>query len=78
MTLLILFAAIVAAIVTVVGYVAWRDQRGWGSFVDPSVSRAALVQADRQGIQGLIAAIDLPVTDSLGRRSGSPSPANRT
>jgi Flp pilus assembly protein CpaB len=79
MTLLILFAAIAAAIATVVGYVNWRDQRAWGSFVDPSISRTALVQADRQGVQGLIvAATDLPAPDTLGHRSGSHARANRS
>jgi hypothetical protein len=77
-TLLIFFAGIVAAIATVVGCVAWRDRRGRGSFVDPSISRAALVQADRQAVQGLLAAAELPVTDFLGRRSVSHSRANRT
>jgi hypothetical protein len=77
-TLLIFFAGIVAAIATVVGCVAWRDRRGRGSFVDPSISRAALVQADRQAVQGLLAAAELPVTDFLGRRSVSHSRTNRT
>jgi crotonobetainyl-CoA:carnitine CoA-transferase CaiB-like acyl-CoA transferase len=78
MTLLILFAGIVTALVTVVGYVARRDRRGRGSFVDPSVSRAALTQAERQGVLGYVAAQHMPISDSLGRPMGSHSQANRT
>ena len=77
MTILILFAGIAAAIATVVGYVAWRDRRGRGSFVDPSVSRAALVQADRGAVQGLLAHTDMPVGGFLGHRPGSHSRADR-
>lgn len=47
----------------VVGYVAWRDRRQRGAFVDPSISRDALVEADRQAVQGRLAAEFLPVAD---------------
>jgi hypothetical protein len=81
MTLMVFLAGIAAAIASVAGYVTWRDRRGRGSFVDPSVSRDALVQADRQAVQGRLAYAEMPVTDflPLGRdfsqanRSGTPS-----
>src|SRR4051812_4528490 len=77
MTLLILFAGVAAAIATVAGCIAWRDRRGRGSFVDPSINMA-LVQADRRDIQSLREFTDLPVADFVVRRSVSHSRANRT
>ena len=78
MTFLILMVGIAAAIATVVGYVARRDRRTRRLFVDPSISRGALVQADRQAVQGRLADAGMPVTDFLGHRPGSHSRANRT
>lgn len=54
-TVLLFMVGFAAMIATVVGYVAWRDRRHRGSFVDPSISRDALVQSDRQAVQGLLA-----------------------
>jgi len=71
MTILILMAGIAAAIAAIVGYVALRDRRGGGSFVHPSISRDALVQADRQGVQGRLASIEMPVADFVSRRPHS-------
>ena len=71
-------AGFAAAIATVVGLVAWRDRRSRGSFVDPSVSRTALVQADRQAIQGQLAYTGMPATNFLGPRSASRPQADRT
>lgn len=78
MTLLILMVGIAAAIAMVVGYVAWRDRRTRGSFVDPSVSRDALVQADRQAVQARLADAGMPSTDFIGHGPGAHSRRNRT
>jgi hypothetical protein len=78
MTSLILLTGLAAAIATVVGYVVWRDRRGRGSFVDPSISRVALAQADQQAVQGLVAHRFMPVGGSVGHRAGSQSRTNRT
>lgn len=69
MTVLIPIGVFAALITTVVLYVVWRDRRSRRSFVDPSVSRAALVQADRQKVQGLLASTGMPVTTFLGQAS---------
>lgn len=71
MTVLIALVVFAAAIVAVVGYVAWRDRRSRGSFVDPSVSRDALVRADRQAVQGRLADAGMPVTGFLQTGSSS-------
>lgn len=68
MTLLILMAGIAAAIAMIAGSVAWRDRRSRGSFVDPSISRDALIQADRQAVQARLAFAEMPVTDFLPPR----------
>jgi hypothetical protein len=52
-----------AAMALVVGYVVWRDRRHRGSFVDPSISRDALIEADRQAVQGRLAAESYIVSD---------------
>ena len=78
MTFLILIGGFAVAIATVVGCVAWRDRRSRGSFVDPSISRGAIVQADRQAVQGRLADAGMPVTDFVSHRPGSHSRANRT
>jgi hypothetical protein len=49
-TVLIFYAAIVAPIAAIVGYLAWRDRRRQGSLEDPSISRDALRQTDRQRV----------------------------
>jgi hypothetical protein len=77
MTILILLGGIVAAIATIVGYVVRRDRHGRGSFVDPSVSRDALVETNRQAVQGRLAEAGMLVTDFLGHRPGSHSRADR-
>jgi hypothetical protein len=77
MTILILLGGIVAAIATIVGYVVRRDRRGRASFVDPSVSRDALVETNRQAVQGRLAEAGMVVTDFLGSRPGSHSRADR-
>jgi hypothetical protein len=71
MTVLIVLVVFGAAIALVVGYVAWRDRRSRGSFVHPSVSRDALIQADRQAVQGRLADVGMPVADFLQTRSSS-------
>jgi uncharacterized iron-regulated membrane protein len=71
MTLLILILGMAAAMATVVACVAWRDRRTRGSFVDPSISRGALVQADRQAVQGRLAEAGMPVTEFISHRPGS-------
>jgi hypothetical protein len=48
MTVLLFYAALAAPIAAIVGYLAWRDRRRQGSLEDPSISRDALRQADRQ------------------------------
>ncbi|MEH1126996.1 hypothetical protein [Micromonospora sp. CPCC 206061] len=52
MTLLISLAVFVAAIGTVVVYVAWRDRHRRGMHIDPSVSHGAIAQAQWQAAQG--------------------------
>jgi hypothetical protein len=47
LVIIIPFAAVVGVIV---GYVALRDRRTRRSFVDPSISRDALIRADRQAV----------------------------
>ncbi|MEJ3746857.1 hypothetical protein WEI85_26670 [Actinomycetes bacterium KLBMP 9797] len=65
----LVFLAVVAAVIAAsVGYVAWRDRRGRGQHVDPSVSDDARVQADRQAVQGLLGYSGMPVTDFLPGR----------
>jgi uncharacterized iron-regulated membrane protein len=71
MTILIVLAGFVAAIAAASGYVAWRDHRNRGSIVDPSTSRDALVEADRQGLQGRLASEGMPVFRVLGTSRGS-------
>jgi hypothetical protein len=73
MTFLILMAGFAAAISTIVGFVAWRDRRSRGSFVDPSISRDAIVQAYRQAVPGRVAEADIPAINFVGhgRRSHS-------
>jgi hypothetical protein len=66
MTLLIFAVGFAAAIATVTGYVAWRDRGRRGSFVDPSISRDALIQADRQAVQGRLASEGMLVTRVVG------------
>jgi hypothetical protein len=78
MTLLILMVGIAAMIATVVGYVAWRDRHRRGSFVDPSISRDALVQADQQAVRGRLADAGMPSTDFISHGPGYHSRANRT
>ena len=78
MTLLVLRVGIGAAIAMAVGYIAWRDRRTRGSYVAPSISRDALVQADRQAVQARLADAGMPSTDFLGHGPGSHSRANRT
>ncbi len=56
MTILIFAIGLAAAFITIVGYVTWRDRARGASFEDPSISRDALVAADRQGTQGRLAA----------------------
>ena len=56
MTILIFLAGFAAVIAMLVGWVAWRDRRRRGSFVDPTISRDALAHAERQGVQGRVAA----------------------
>lgn len=51
MTILILLAGLAAVVAAVTGYVAWRDRHGRDSFVHPSVSRNALIEAERQSNQ---------------------------
>jgi hypothetical protein len=74
MTILIFAVGFAAAIITIVGYVIWRD-RGRRSFEDPSISRDALTAADRQAIQGRFAAelgdIGLPPIGLPASRSRS-------
>lgn len=48
MTILILLAGLAAVAAAVAGYVAWRGRHGRASFVHPSVSRNALIEAERQ------------------------------
>jgi hypothetical protein len=73
MTILIFVAGFVAAIIAIIGYVTWRDRGRRGSFEDPSISRGALVDADRQAVQGRFAAAlaygAMPPTGSSGHRS---------
>lgn len=77
MTLLIFLVGIAALIAMVVGYVAWRDRRRRGSFVDPAISRDALVRADRQAVQGRLASEDMLISTFLGSRQESRSRADR-
>lgn len=72
MRLVFLLLGIGSAMALIVGYVAWRDRRQRGSFVDPTISRDALIEADRQAVQGRLAAEYLPVTDFV--RPHRPSP----
>ncbi|MEV6487566.1 hypothetical protein AB0M20_02840 [Actinoplanes sp. NPDC051633] len=76
MTLLIFMIGAAAAMAAIVGYVAWRDRRGQGSFVDPSISRSALVQAQWQAVLPRMAP-DALVVKLVDPRSGSQSRANR-
>ena len=69
MTVLIVLAVFAVPIAAVVGFVAWRDRRTARVFVDPSVSRDALVQADRQGVQGRMADTGMLVTTYLDANS---------
>ena len=64
MTILVLLAGLAATIAAVAGYVTWRGRRGVrGSYLHPAVSRQALNEADRQGVQGRVAAIDgIPIS----------------
>lgn len=48
MTIVVLLAGTAAVIVALAGYVAWRGRHGRGSFLHPSVSRDALIEAERQ------------------------------
>jgi hypothetical protein len=65
---LIFMAGFAAAVAAIVGYVAWRDRHTGGSFVDPSVSRDALVQADRQAVQGRLATEGMLSVDFIDNR----------
>jgi hypothetical protein len=71
MTVLIVLVVFATLIAMVVGYVAWRDRHSRRSFVDPSVSRDALIEADRQNVQGRLADVGMPVFDFLQTRSSS-------
>jgi hypothetical protein len=51
MAFLILIIPVAAVIAVIVGYVAIRDRRTRKSFVDPSISRDAVAQADRQALE---------------------------
>jgi hypothetical protein len=56
MTFLIFLAGLAVVIGMLVGWVVWRDRRRRGSFVDPTISREALAHAERQAVQGRLAA----------------------
>jgi uncharacterized iron-regulated membrane protein len=73
MTILIFLVGLAAMVGTLVGWVVWRDRRRRGSFVDPSISREALTQAERQAVQGRIAADGMPtnVFSNRGPKSHS-------
>jgi hypothetical protein len=73
MTILISLVVFAAVVATIVGYVALRDRRSRRQFVDPSISRDALVQADRQAVQGLLGMTGMPVTDFV--RDGTRRPS---
>lgn len=60
MTILIFLVGLAAVVGMLVGWVVWRDRRRRGSFVDPTTSRKALAQAERQAVQGRIAADGVP------------------
>jgi hypothetical protein len=66
MTISMLLVGVAAAIATLFGYIAWRDRRGRRSFVDSSIRRGALVQADEHAVQGRLLA-----NIRASRRAGS-------
>lgn len=45
---MVLLAGLAAVIAAVAGYVAWRGRHGRGSILHPSISRNALIEAERQ------------------------------
>jgi hypothetical protein len=65
MTFLIVLGGTAVIISAVVGYVAWRDRRSRRSYIDPLVSRDALVQVNRQAVQGRLAEAGTFGTDIL-------------
>jgi uncharacterized iron-regulated membrane protein len=73
MTILIFAVGLAAAFITIVGYVTWRDRGRRASFEDPSISRDALVDADRQAIRGRFAGylgdLGMPANGSAAFRS---------
>lgn len=76
MTILVLLAGLAAVIVTTVGYVAWRERRSRGSFIDPSVSRGVLAEVHRQAVRGRLAEADMLVVNVVPHGPGTRSRAD--